>query len=140
MNRSHGLLLALVLVPVAGVAWGKQPTHRLPDIERGRQLYERHCVQCHGDAAAGNGPATAALVAKVPDLSGKLTPDRLDADVREVLDGKGAMPSFVQSFDKYDARRTLRYMAKVGSPPKAPPPAEPEPASDDDSPGDDAGN
>lgn len=112
--RRYGWLIVTVGIAVGGVAMAARPTKRLSDEERGAQLYERHCVQCHGTTAAGDGPATAALVAKVPDLrGGKLTADTREAQARLVLDGKGAMPSFSTSFDRYDAHRVLRHMERI---------------------------
>jgi mono/diheme cytochrome c family protein len=96
------------------------------DDERGKMLYERHCVQCHGVAAAGDGAATDALVATVPDTRNRLDKADLEKNVRLVLDGQAAMPGFEASFDKYDARRILRYMDTIGRTPDAPvAPAEP---------------
>lgn len=122
---------------LAGVAVAARPTKRLDDLERGKQLYERHCIQCHGAKAAGDGAAAAAMVAKVPDLRvGKLTSANQELMVVSVLDGKGPMPSFETSFDRYEARRLLRYMQTLAdgkaedtapAAPAAPePPGEPE--------------
>lgn len=104
-------MLGAVMLGVAGLAWGDQPTTRPNDMVRGKELYDRHCVQCHGAANDGKGPASASLVAPVPDLQGQIKSDDFDALVPVILDGRGTMPSFVNSFDKYDARRALRHMA-----------------------------
>lgn len=115
-------------VVIAGIAYAGRPTKRLSDDDRGKQLYDRHCVQCHGAKGAGDGPAAAALVHPVPDLrDGKLTFTNREAKAAVVLDGKNAMPSFETSFDRYDARRVLRWMEKqangtsdAGQPAEAP--------------------
>lgn len=100
-------------VVIAGIALAGRPTKRLSDDDRGKQLYDRHCVQCHGPNAAGDGLAAAALVHPVPDLrDGKLSVGNRDAMAIVVIDGKNAMPSFEASFDRYDARRVLRWMEK----------------------------
>ena len=107
---------SLVLLLVGSTAVGATPTKkkkknaRPTDAERGKELYERHCVMCHGDGAKGDGPMTKALVADVPDLTGSLTKDTLSTYVQTVLKGKNSMPGFELSFDKYDARRVLRTM------------------------------
>ena len=140
MNRR---LLALTFVvafaALAGAALAARPTKRLDDVERGKQLYERHCVQCHGPGVAGDGAAAGALVARVPDLrGGRLNDANQEGMVIVVLDGKGPMPSFETSFDRYEARRLLRYMqtlaegkAEAAEEPEAPavpePPSAPEP-------------
>jgi mono/diheme cytochrome c family protein len=37
-------------------------------IARGKQIYVERCAVCHGDSGDGNGPASAALPLKPPDL------------------------------------------------------------------------
>jgi mono/diheme cytochrome c family protein len=117
---------------LAGVAWAADPK-RPTDEQRGKELYERHCVACHGASAAGDGPATASLVVKVPDLQGAVKTDKESIEL--VRFGKGAMPAFEASFDNEDARRVLLHMSKVhegGSKPAAPEPPTPAPAPEGD--------
>jgi mono/diheme cytochrome c family protein len=121
---------------MASLAWAGRPTKRLSDDDRGKLLYDRHCVQCHGATAAGDGLAAAALVKPVPDLrDGKLSSDNREAMAAVVLDGRNVMPSFEMSFDRYDARRVMRWMEKQanGKTAVAPPePTEPADAPDED--------
>jgi len=106
------LLLSMMLLPTALAG---QPTKRLSDDERGKQLWERHCQACHGPGNRGDGPATEALVAPVPDLRGKVKAD--DATIKLVLRGRGSMPAYEATFaePRGDARRVLAYMGKVHS-------------------------
>ena len=105
--------LAVLLVTTGSLSQAGQPTKRPSDDERGLELYERHCWQCHGERNRGRGPATAALVHRVPNLSGGRT--KIDeATVNLVLRGRSAMPAFEASFDQADARRVLRFMATLG--------------------------
>ena len=105
-------LVALCLTTSASVAIGGQPTKRPSDEERGRVLYERHCWQCHGERNRGDGPATSALVHRVPNLSGQTKVDEDSTTL--VLRGKSAMPAFEASFDTADARRVVKFMASLG--------------------------
>lgn len=120
------MLLALVMSAFAGSAvtaaeWPK----RVPRAEeRGRELYDRHCVSCHGDAAQGDGPAAADLITKVPDLSKGFEGRDRDTLVKAVMIGAGAMPGFEQVFRDLkpapskgyvdDAHAVLDHMAKIG--------------------------
>ncbi len=139
--------LRLVLVLAVGVfglasaalAGSKMPTKRPSDADRGRELYDRHCVQCHGPTGAGNGPAAAAMVRPVPDLRGKLDKAQREVRVDLIVKGRGAMPGFGTSFDEHDARRVLKHLEGVaveGAPllpePEPPPPEEDE--DEDDAP------
>jgi mono/diheme cytochrome c family protein len=122
-------VLLLLLLPIAQAADSqKRPT----DDQRGKELYERHCVSCHGAKNRGDGPATSALVVKVPDLAGKI---KADPDTIKLVQlGRGPMPAFEASFDADDTKRLLGWMAKVHSAPAAaaaaPAPAEPDGPSD----------
>ena len=116
---ASSLLLLTVGLTWSQAASGEQPTKRPTDEERGKELYERHCDSCHGGWARGKGPATQALVRPVPNLEGKVEAD--DKTIMLVMRGKGAMPSYEQTFDRFDAKRVLQHMAKLKGPaPKAP--------------------
>lgn len=127
--RRHVLLAAAALAALyATDAPADTPNRRPTEEERGEELYARHCVQCHGATAAGDGPAARALVHPVPDLRGRQIVD--DAAVDVVFLGRGAMPSFEESFDRADARRVLLHMQRLAAS-DAPGPdarAEPPPA------------
>ena len=106
------LAIPVLLLAVGGWAVAGKSSKRLSDDERGKELYERHCIQCHGAETAGDGAAAAAMVTPVPDVRGKLNDKHRDANADLVLGGKGLMPGFEASFDDYDARRVVRYMEK----------------------------
>lgn len=127
----------LLITLMTSLAIAAQPTKRPSDEERGKTLYNRHCTQCHGPLAEGDGPATKALIKPVPNVKGSVRID--DLMVRILLRGQGAMPGFDGSFDKYDARRVLRYMSSLGKPKTETPETSPE-AAEEDIPMDDVGN
>jgi mono/diheme cytochrome c family protein len=116
--------VAIVGVFFAAGAAAKEWTGKVPaPAERGRELYERHCQACHGPKAAGDGPAAASLVAKVPDLSQGFGARSQDQLVPIVLRGKGAMPGFDVAFRDLKpldgsvqvyARNVLDHMAGLG--------------------------
>lgn len=122
----------VALVCELGVASAAQPTKRPTDQERGKELYDRHCLACHGTRGAGDGPATEALVVPIPDLVGKVKADAKTIDLVEI--GRGAMPGFQASFDADDAKRVLAWMSKLDqqpavqeeAPAEAPPETPPE--------------
>lgn len=131
----RGRIAPLILLAVPVLALAGRPSKRLSDHDRGELLYQRHCMQCHGATNAGNGPAAEHLVAVVPDLRGGMSQERREELVPVLLDGRGSMPSFQESFGRYDARRVLRYMAML--PPEVPPPEAADDTPPDDTPPDD---
>jgi mono/diheme cytochrome c family protein len=128
--RAVTFLGGLALATAAAAA---QPTRKPSDADRGRDLYQRHCLACHGAGARGDGPAAAALVHPPADLQGKVAPD--PARIAIVLKGKAAMPAFEQSFGTEDARRVLTHMQGLTDAPQpAPADPRPEPPPVDDAP------
>ncbi|MFK7926805.1 MAG: cytochrome c [Myxococcota bacterium] len=125
------ITLLLALTPAFAASGNRRPS----DAERGEELYDRHCMACHGADGRGQGPATPDLVQPVPSMEGVVTKASVNGQVPTVLTGKGLMPGFEASFDRYDARRVLRHLAKVAGAPPTPPepaPAEAETPADSD--------
>jgi mono/diheme cytochrome c family protein len=140
-RRRLAILIAASVLLASTSALGGRPSKRLSDEERGALLYGRHCIQCHGASSAGDGPASAALVRKVPDLRGKLTEANREAEADVVLFGRDLMPGFEGTFDRYDALRVLRTMETLPEKPwtdAAPP--KPGSKGDEDEDIDAAGN
>lgn len=63
---------------------------------RGKLLYDRHCVVCHGPSGRGDGPAARSMDASMDDLS-DLPPPPIFPDgviVYRIAQGKGLMPAW----------------------------------------------
>jgi cbb3-type cytochrome oxidase cytochrome c subunit len=62
-------------------------------LERGRETYQQHCVQCHGERGDGTGPAAAELTIAPADLtSGRATLARTVATLRSGMPGTPMAP------------------------------------------------
>jgi len=69
-------------------------------VASGSQLYQQHCVGCHGIAGFGDGPAATTLTPKPADLTAKHTGDHTAGDLFWWLThgkDKTAMPGFESS-------------------------------------------
>lgn len=63
-------------------------------IERGRKLFQSHCVTCHGAQGRGDGPAAAALNPQPADLT-VMAGQHPDGDFAwKIANGRGAMPAW----------------------------------------------
>lgn len=125
MRRSVLWMTGLVLLGIGGLTTvqAKEFASRVPDSRvRGEELYNRHCVACHGDKGAGDGPMTVALVVPVPALDVAIPTRNIEPLVEVVMVGKGAMPGFARAFeDLYPwegdfndaARDVLKYMKSL---------------------------
>jgi mono/diheme cytochrome c family protein len=104
-------LPAAVLILVAGaVQAGTWPARRKDDVAEGRALFDRSCWMCHGRYGQGDGPAATSLQVPVPSLLGVSAPDRRDALVPVIQQGRGAMPGFSYTVTKPDTRRILAFL------------------------------
>lgn len=117
MRRALPILALCALIPLAYAA---QPKKRPEDAVAGKEIWDRSCWQCHGKGNAGDGPAAASLKGGVPDLRNTVTPERYDALIPVILEGKGLMPAYAAEFNNYDAKRILIYLTKLDTdgPPK----------------------
>jgi mono/diheme cytochrome c family protein len=114
-------VLILVGAMLATAALAKEwPSKVPPRAEHGKQIYETYCLSCHGAQAKGDGPATAALVAKVPDFSMGFGDAQTDELTRNIMRGTGKMPAFELSFTRDEADIVLDYMATLGRKATAP--------------------
>jgi high-affinity iron transporter len=49
----------------------------LPDLAKGREIYDQNCSQCHGAAGGGDGPSAATIEPKDPKPANFLDPERM---------------------------------------------------------------
>ena len=63
-------------------------------IARGKELFQTHCVVCHGPGGKGDGPAAAGLNPKPPNLV-KMAGHHPDGDIAwKIAIGRGPMPGW----------------------------------------------
>ncbi|MGB0641610.1 MAG: c-type cytochrome, partial [Myxococcota bacterium] len=98
------------LIFITSLALAASPTRRLPDDERGAELYMKNCWMCHGKVAEGNGPAAEALSTESPALAKRYEKTEWDKVIRVIMDGKGDMPAFSPVMDRHEARRILIWL------------------------------
>jgi mono/diheme cytochrome c family protein len=88
-NQENPLPVPAQSIPVEGAAYipgAGAPINPVPadetSIARGAQLYQIHCLMCHGAAGQGNGTISAFLVKKKPaDLTGDLVQSKTDGSL-----------------------------------------------------------
>ena len=51
----------------------------------GKAIYEKHCLRCHGENGAGNGPDAAALIVPPANLQSPESRSKLDSELRSAL-------------------------------------------------------
>ncbi|MBI3629406.1 MAG: cytochrome c [Candidatus Rokubacteria bacterium] len=73
------ILITAVLLPTVAQANG----------EKGKTLYGKYCVACHGESGKGDGPAGAALKPKPRDLTDKAYMDSVKDEYLAAIIQKG---------------------------------------------------
>lgn len=113
--RALSVAIVPVLLALSWTALAKEwPTKVASDHDRGKELYDRHCLACHGPKGAGDGLLAASLRAPIPNFEAGFGDKATDELVKAVLHGKGLMPAYETSFAKDDAEKVVKFMAGVG--------------------------
>ena len=104
--RGCGQLGAAALLAAASTAAGAQQRFSGEAIDKGRQQYNRVCVQCHGRNLVNAGTT-------VFDLR-KFPLDQPDRFRQSVLQGKGAMPSWNETLTPEQIEWLWAYVGSRG--------------------------
>ena len=109
-SRAFFVFIDMFFFLITSLALANQPTKRLPDSERGGELYMTNCWMCHGKKGQGNGPAASAFATTSPKLAKSIERERWEQAIRVIMDGSGDMPAFSQIMDRHDAKRILIWL------------------------------
>ena len=85
-------------------------------LENGRKYYQINCAVCHGDAGAGDGPATKLGIPAI-SLVTDITKGRSDGYIFGMIrNGRGLMPSYnrIEDLDRWDVINYLRGLQGMG--------------------------
>lgn len=101
-----------------------------PQIERGRDVYARQCVQCHGETGKGDGPDAQGTL---PDFTQFATFAAIEAGRLDQELASTHIPSFAGTTSELERRAAIDYIrafaydaatgAAAGAPPAAPEPS-----------------
>ena len=76
---SGGLLTCLFLLPL-------HPAGAAPDAAKGKGLYEKYCVACHGPQGKGDGPAGRMLKPPAADFTSAASKKKSEAEFMLVIE------------------------------------------------------
>jgi len=103
---SLGRLFGAAVLLAAAPAWAGAQRFSLESIEKGRELFHRTCVQCHGRNMVNSGTT-------VYDLR-KFPVDQAERFKLSVVQGKGAMPSWKDSLTPEQIEWLWAYVGSRG--------------------------
>ena len=94
------------LLSSAGL-FAEVPKKLPPPKERGENLYQNLCWQCHGSFGKGDGPLS--KVIQAPPIEG-LSKEKEKSYIDIIQNGKGRMPAYSEVIDRHDSRRILLWL------------------------------
>lgn len=81
-------------------------------LARGKELFEKNCVSCHGSAGRGDGPVGAALSPKPANLA-VMAPQHSAGDLAwKIAHGRGAMPAWKDALKDRQIWDVVNYLQK----------------------------
>ena len=83
----------------------------VPDMTRGKVVFERDCVSCHGSKGDGKGPSASGLKEPPANFTDKafVRRHRPNQFFDVITDGEGPMPGFKSSLSEQDRWNVLYY-------------------------------
>lgn len=77
----------------------------------GKKLYQRECLQCHGETGKGDGPISAYLAKKAANLASPEVLDQADGAIfTKIRTGRAPMPGFKNSLSKDEIWHMINFM------------------------------
>jgi mono/diheme cytochrome c family protein len=87
------------------------------DAQKGKTLFEKNCVVCHGAMGKGDGPTGKLLVPPAADLTSATTGKKSDAEILQIItNGKPptAMPVFKGQLSEQQILDAVAYVRNLG--------------------------
>jgi len=80
-------------------------------VARGKTLYERECLSCHGVSGKGDGPAARDLERSPGDLSDPTLRDQTDGELFwKITIGRRPMPGYRKLFTSEERWQVVNYL------------------------------
>jgi len=90
------------------------------DPERGKHVYEKHCLLCHGQEGRGDGPQGKLMNPPAADFHAPDIRKKSNTKLLKTIKGGHpgtAMTGFEYELDKQQLNDVLSYIRKLGGPP-----------------------
>lgn len=86
-------------------------------LARGRTVWIKECVACHGEKGRGDGPSVKDLEVKPADLSEPHAVAHSDGDLFwKISEGRKPMPGFADTYSEEDRWNVVNYLRKITAP------------------------
>ncbi len=121
MNNKINLLIAVILFisasQIRGQEWiapadkasvSNPSEYNLANVKKGKEIYQKNCKSCHGDAGKYN---ALPLVPVPPDVASEIMHSNTEGGLfHKITAGKGGMPQFETTLSEDDRWRLVNYI------------------------------
>ncbi len=117
-----------LFVGIIGLAIVALAAASLPDVERGKAIYEQRCLECHGIEGKGDGVKAPFLSPRPGNLVSAATAAKSDQDLLKIIANgrpRTAMPAWKDTLSEEERRQVLQYIRSLISFSRPPAPAPP---------------
>lgn len=107
---------------VAGTGWIIKPALAEGDSGKGKPIYEKHCLLCHGPQGRGDGPQGQLLKPPAASFRSPESKAKSDAELLAVIrDGHPdtAMTEWKDVLSEADMKDVLAYIRMIAGPPES---------------------
>lgn len=100
------------------------------DPERGKTIYEKYCMECHGEEGRGDGPRAPLLAPRPGNLVSAATSTKSDEELLDVITNgapRTAMRGWKDELteeDRVNVLAFIRSLVRFQEPSRTPPPPE----------------
>lgn len=87
-----------------------------PDLEQGRTIYERHCMECHGAEGRGDGRHATSLSPRPGNLVSAQTSAKADEDLLKIIANgrpRTAMAAWNERLSREEQEAVLAYIRSL---------------------------
>jgi mono/diheme cytochrome c family protein len=113
MSRASLLIGILMMAAATGPMVLATPPSPPPPSDLGRQIYEQHCLDCHGARGHGDGAKAPFLSPRPGNLVSAATSAKSDKDLLKIIaNGRArtAMPAWKDHLSEEEQREVLRHI------------------------------
>ena len=99
-----------------------------PDLERGEEIYQKYCLECHGERGRGDGPRAPLLAPRPGNLVSAATSTKSDSELLEIITNgapRTAMRGWKDELtedDRLNVLAFIRSLVQFQKPSLTPPP------------------
>ncbi len=108
-------MVAILIIAMPG--WISTSMGAAGDAGKGKPIYEKNCLGCHGPRGDGDSPIGKKLVPPAADLTSATTKKKPDAELVGIIQSgkpKTAMPPFKPALGEQQIRDVLAYVRSLG--------------------------